>query len=201
MTTKKTILLENVTLSFANIYVAKGFNGNAPKFSANFLISKDDVNAINLIKDTTQELLQKEFGANQPKIKDTHLVLKDGDSQTWGGYANNFYVTATNGEKYPPQIVDIFGEDLRSVANAVNSGDKVNAILDIWVQNNQYGKRVNATLKGVQLVQSNTQKATNNGTGFNFKSKEEPTETPKLAFGKKAEEPKEIDDDISKIFD
>lgn len=67
MTTKKTILLENVTLSFANIYFAKGFNGNAPKFSANFLISKDDVNAINLIKDTTQELLQKRIWCKPTK--------------------------------------------------------------------------------------------------------------------------------------
>lgn len=199
MTTKTRIQLENVVISYANLYEAKGFNGSAPRFSANFLIAGDDSDQLNLIRETTKALLTQEFGTAIPKLKDTHLALKDGNQTSYKGYENKFYLMASNGEKFPPILVDVFNEDLSKDKNAIQSGDVVNALLDIWVQNNQYGKRVNVTLLGVQFVKKGERFTQNAVIGF--KAKEIVKPEPKLAFGKAKEEViKEIDEDIDNLF-
>ena len=42
--------------------------------------------------------------------------------------------------------------DLSKIAIGVNPPYDVNAIIEIWPQDNQFGKRVNASLLGVQFV-------------------------------------------------
>jgi hypothetical protein len=59
------------------------------------------------------------------------------------------YVSASN--KVAPLVVDKDKSPLSEASGRPYAGCYVNASLDIWAQDNSYGKRVNATLRGVQF--------------------------------------------------
>ena len=229
-TTKKLrITLKNVTLSFANIFTPKAFNGGAPRYSGSFLINKEDTENVNKVKSAIKDVIIAEWKEDRPKFKDNQYCLRDGDNESWDGYQGCYFVSAGNQEKFPPVIKDLDGTNLRqagidyNVGDKPQSGDTVNVVLDIWAQNNNYGKRINATLIGIQFVKA--------GKRFTPKSmdddlfsdtivakneevrKEEDTENPfeevkaekpKLAFGIKKPSPETLEkksDEIDDLFD
>lgn len=159
-TKKVRIVLNNVTLSFANIFEPKGFNGGTPRYSGNFLISKEDTETVNKVKEAIKNVIIAEWKEDKPKFKDNQYCIRDGDKESWEGYEGNYYISAGNQEKFPPVIRDLDGSNLREKSedntpgDKPQSGDTVNVVLDIWAQNNDFGKRINATLIGVQYVKS-----------------------------------------------
>jgi hypothetical protein len=85
------------------------------------------------------------------KAKDD-ICLHKGDVTKAGKpeYAGLYFVSANN--KKPFTIVDGDRTPLRAKDGRPYSGCYANVILDIWAQNNQFGKRVNATATGVQFL-------------------------------------------------
>ena len=77
-------------------------------------------------------------------------MLHDGDlKEQYEGFPGNFFVTARN--KSRPLVIDRDKSPLTEADGRPYSGSYVNVILDVWAQDNSWGKRVNATLKGVQF--------------------------------------------------
>ena len=50
-----------------------------------------------------------------------------------------------------PKVIDRDKTPITEEDNKLYSGCYVNAVVDLWVMNNTYGKRVNANLLGVQF--------------------------------------------------
>lgn len=150
------VYLKNVRLSFANIFEPKGFNGGEPRYSASFLISKEDEENLFKVKEAIKNVTKMEWNNDAPKFKETHLCLRDGDDEEWEGYENHYFVSS--GNRLKVAVRDIDGTDLtlddefNTPGNKPKSGDYVNAIIEVWAQNNSYGKRINANLVGVQFV-------------------------------------------------
>lgn len=193
------VYLENVKLSFANIFEAKGFNGGEPRFSASFLISKDDKDNLALLQAAMDKVAAVEWPKNPPKLKEAQLCLRDGDNESWKGYAEHFYVTSSNGVSYPPKIQDLDGTNLRvNPDDKPQSGDIVNAVVEIWAQDNNFGKRLNARLMGVQFVKQGERFSKASDDIFPVKTEELRTTTAfkggafKPVMAKKVEE---IDED------
>ena len=59
------------------------------------------------------------------------------------------YISARNPLK--PSVVDTNRSPLVAEDGRPYAGCYVNAVLELWTQDNNYGKRVNATLMGVQF--------------------------------------------------
>lgn len=150
------VRIENVRLTFPVLFDAKQVNGQGdPKFSAAFLIPKDhpqmgDIKAA--IKTAAgekwatkaDEVLKALFAGDR-------LALHDGDAKSdYDGYAGNYFVNASN--KIRPLVVDGNRAPLQAADGKPYSGCYVTAILEFWAQDNQFGKRVNASLLGVQFV-------------------------------------------------
>lgn len=93
----------------------------------------------------TQQMLQ----ALQAQDK---LALHDGNiKMQYVGYPGNFYLNGNNSTR--PRIVDVYGKTvLRQEDCRIYSGCYVLAHVEIWAQDNQHGKRVNVSLKGVQFL-------------------------------------------------
>lgn len=150
------VVLTNVRLSFANIFEPKGFNGGDPRYSASFLVSKQDEDNLLKVKEAIKNVIKAEWGNEAPKLKDTQICLRDGDNESWDGYADHFFISS--GNKLKVAVRDLDGTDLTQHSEDNNPGDKpqsgdyVNAIVEIWAQNNNFGKRINANLVGVQYV-------------------------------------------------
>jgi hypothetical protein len=80
------------------------------------------------------------------------LCLHNGDSKAeYEGFEGNLFVAANN--KNRPSTWDGQRNPVAAEDGVLYSGCYINASIEIWCQDNkQYGKRINASLRGVQFL-------------------------------------------------
>jgi hypothetical protein len=77
-------------------------------------------------------------------------VVKDGDLKAqYAGFEGNDYVS-TRSEKRP-NVYDRDGSQLTEADGVVYSGCYAHVMIEVWAQDNQYGKRINAQLTGAMF--------------------------------------------------
>jgi len=142
-----TVKLNDVRLSFANaLFEPQKVQGQGEaKFSASFILPPNHP-GVAAIKAAMKAVAEAKWGA---KAAETFMALKagdklalhDGDSKPqYQGYKGNLFVNASN--KSP----------LAATSGRPYAGCYVNGSIELWAQDNQFGKRINATLKGVQFL-------------------------------------------------
>lgn len=167
MTTKNPlqVRLENVRLLYAAALFTpqKGPNGEGEaKYSATFGFAPTHP-AHAAIKAALKAAAESKWGAKAGEIflmlkAGDKLCLHDGDAKAnKEGYKGNLFVSASN--KLKPLVVDnkpAPGQTSVRVIEAnegrVYSGCYVNATIELWPQDNKWGKRINASLMGVQFL-------------------------------------------------
>jgi len=153
------LLIKKVRLSYPSLFKATGFEGQEPKFSATFLIEKgssvqEQIEAeINSVAEETfgkgyAAILKKQNTSQRQLLKDGDEKLnKDGEQAD--GYANMVYIKGSNKQK--PKVVDRDRTELQETDGKPYGGCYVNAQIDIWPQNNKFGKFINVKLLAVQF--------------------------------------------------
>lgn len=142
------IKLQNVRMCFPSVFTKAVFDGEEGKFQATFLIEKSDKKTYKSIMDAI-ESAKKEYKDPSIKIKEASLFIKDGDDTDSEIFQDHWIVKASN--KTRPTVLDRDKSQLDESDNKIYSGVYVNAIISPWIQDNKYGKRVNATLLGIQF--------------------------------------------------
>ena len=147
--------LENVRLAFPQLFEAKTVNGEGePAFSASFLFAPDHP-AAKPLADAQEEVGKAKWGAKWPQVKKEmeakdRMALHDGDAKaSYAGFEGNLYVSARN--KVRPTVVDTDRSPLVAADGKPYAGCYVTALVELWAQDNAYGKRINASLRGVQF--------------------------------------------------
>lgn len=143
-----TIKLKNVRLSFPSLFKRASFDGQEGKYEATFLLNKEThAETIKEIQDAIKEKITVDLkGA---KLGADKICLKDGDNIEYDGYAGHFSIKGSNSKR--PMVIDRDKTPLTEDDNKIYAGCYVNAIIELWSQNNNYGKRINANLLGVQF--------------------------------------------------
>lgn len=149
------IKLQNVRLAFPSLFEAKTVNGEgAPAFSAAFILPKNHPQ-LKEIEAALKEVADAKWGPKataiytQMKAQDK-LCLHNGDTKAdYDGFPGNFYISARN--KSRPLVVDRDKAPLSSADGKPYAGCYVHASIELWAQDNSYGKRINASLRGVQF--------------------------------------------------
>lgn len=139
------IQIKNVRLSFPNLDHREIYAGKEGKYGASFLIKKDDKENMAKINKAIKDL--KDSFAKVHIAKDK-ICIRDGDDLKYEGCAGNYVIKATNITK--PRLVNSTKKEITE-EGIFYSGCYVNAIIDLWLQNNQFGTRINANLHGVQF--------------------------------------------------
>lgn len=146
---------ENVRLAFAQIWEPKSVNGEGePAYSASFIFPKDHA-AAKLTDEAMEQIGKEKWGAKWPMVKKEltskdKLAMHDGDSKAnYDGFEGSLYVSARN--KSRPTIVDRDRSPLTRADGRPYSGCFVVASVELWPQDNTYGKRINASLRGIQF--------------------------------------------------
>ena len=144
--------LKNVRLSFADLYTAVSKFDGDPKFSAMFIIDKNtEEGKANLteFKKIVRDLEKEKLGGKELPID--KLPIQDGNDKEYTGWADMIIMSSAN--KKRPVIV---GRKRQPVAegdpDAPYSGCYVNAILDVWAMDNQYGQRIICSLDAIQFA-------------------------------------------------
>lgn len=148
------IRLDNVRISFPVLFTPKtDFDGGTPTYSAMFLISKGD-KQIESIRAIIEQVAKARWGAKYAEVlqklyKQDRVCLRDGDAKDAASLNGYYYVSARSDKR--PLVINRDRTPIRPDDGIIYPGCRVNAIVDIWAQDNQYGRRINAVLSGVQF--------------------------------------------------
>lgn len=147
------VMLNDVRLSFPSLFEATAFNpSDKPSFSASFIFPKDHPGVKEIkeaIEATGKEKWNDKWDAIKKSLGTDKIPLKDGDTKDYDGYAGNLFISARNYNR--PVVVDQDRTPLSEADGKPYAGCYVNASLEFWAQDNNYGKRINCKVRGVQF--------------------------------------------------
>lgn len=151
------VKLENVRLAFPQLWVATtvGEDDKNPAYSASFLIPKKSP-LVKLVNEAMDACAKEKWESKSSDILKQlraadRVCLHDGDLKSdYAGFPGSFFIAARN--KARPLVIDRNKSPLTQADGKPYAGCYVNATIDVWAQDNGYGKRVNATLSGVQFA-------------------------------------------------
>ena len=152
------ILIKNVRLAFPQLFEPKSVNGEGdPRFSAAFPIDPHGENA-KAITAAINAVAKDKWGAkadgvmkeltSKGRVAYKHQPLSK-DGEVYDGFENMHTLTASN--KVRPTVVDRDKTPLTAADGKPYAGCFVDISVEFWAQDNSWGKRVNATLRGVQF--------------------------------------------------
>lgn len=141
------IKLNNVRLSFPSLFRKAVFSGEETKFEATFLLDKKTQGEkIKEIQSAISSMMKETLKA---KLGTDKVCLKDGDDFEYVGYAGHMSLKASSNKR--PLVIDRDKSQLIEEDGRLYAGCRVNATIELWAQNNTYGKRINANLLAVQF--------------------------------------------------
>ena len=152
------VSIQNARLAFANIWHAKTVNGEGdPAYSAT-LILDPEANALDIkrLDAAIEAVARDKWSSKADSVLKAirakgHVCLRDGDDKSeYDGFEGKQYVSTRS--KQRPTVVDRNKVALTEDDGRPYSGCFVNAIVEIWAQDNQFGKRINAQISGLQFV-------------------------------------------------
>lgn len=150
------ISLSNVRLAFPDLFTAKAFSAETkPSFGATFLIPYKD-KQLKMLEDAMAKLASDKWGAKgeatlKGLIANGKVCFNDGaKKEEYAGYAGHFSVTSRTPVR--PLVINANKTPLVEADGKPYGGCYINARLEMYAQDNDYGKRINCVLLGVQFV-------------------------------------------------
>lgn len=151
------VQMKDVRLSFVNVFEAKApTGGGEAKFSCALIFPKDHPQKAEIERAIVTVAKEKWGDTKYMDVLKSlkagdKLCLHDGDAKAeTPGYAGNLFVNASN--KIRPLVIDGQRAPLTAADGKPYAGCYGNVIVELWAQDNQFGKRVNASLLGVQFT-------------------------------------------------
>lgn len=150
------LFLNMVRLAFPELYEAKTMDGEGdPSFSASLILTPQhpDIKALNAV---IEAVAKEKWGAKADAILEGILAadkgcLHNGDRKAHlAGFKGNKFVPARSATR--PLVIDANKVPLTKKDGKPYSGCYVNGHIDVWAQDNKFGKRINAGLCGIQFV-------------------------------------------------
>ena len=143
------ILVKKARLSFPNIFRPSAFSPDQPaKYSATFILDSADPQ-LKVIREEIDRVAKERWKGKTPK--GLKLCLRDGSEKDLDGFGDGtVFFNASNAKR--PAVFDRDRSALVEEDGKPYAGCFVNARIDLWAQDNAYGKRINATLLGLQFA-------------------------------------------------
>ena len=149
--------LDNVRLSFPQLFTATSFNPEQKKkFSATLLFA-DGSETDKAVKKAILDAAEAKWpGKGAAMVKQLQaqgkLCLRGGEEKpNYDGFGEGVkFVNASNDKR--PTVIDRDRTPLTEEDGRIYAGCYVNAVVEFWGQDNQWGKRVNCSLRGVQFA-------------------------------------------------
>jgi hypothetical protein len=153
------IKLNNVRLSFPDLFTATQFGGTGPfSYGAAFLFAPDSATD-KAVKAAFNAVAKEKWGAKADAIikavqgNPQKCCYYDGNLKDYDGYENNMVLSAKRPQdKGRPLVVDADKSPLQAEDGKPYAGCYVNATVELWPQDNQHGKGMRCTVLGVQFL-------------------------------------------------
>lgn len=152
------VITGKVRLSYANIFEPKSINGSEPKYSVSLIISKDDKQMVETIKEAVENAKERDKGKWNGKIPaNLKTPLRDGDIERPDDevYQNSYFVNA-NSTKAPAVVStekdSLTGKAIRLGEDEVYSGCYGRVSINFYGFNVSGNKGIACGLGNVQKV-------------------------------------------------
>lgn len=154
------VMLTGVRLAFPVLEKAEQFQGQGERrFSGTLLFEPNSENHQRLIKAFRAAAAEKwgeaKADAAVKGLSGTgKTAMYDGDTKAdkYDGFEGMMALSAHSKEGAPPTLLDGQKNVLPRNTGVIYAGCYVNASVEIWAQDNQFGKRLNAQLRGLQFA-------------------------------------------------
>jgi hypothetical protein len=181
-------MLKGITLAFPALAEPQAFGEGEPAYGAKFPIKPNSeqqkaieaailAEAKEAWKDKADSVLA--MLADDGKLAFVKKVYKSKKTgEPYQGFEGAHYLSARNA-KTQPTIFNEYGDELKTkgeIEAKAFSGAVVNASVEIWAQDNKWGRRINCSLRGVMLT----------GEGENFGGGSSPASADEFASLAKA---------------
>lgn len=158
------IMLKNVVLAFPALAEPQAFGEGEPAYGAKFPIQPNSAahkaleeaikaEAKDAWKDKADSIL--EMLADDGKIAFTKKVYKSKKTgEPYQGFEGAHYLSTRNA-KTQPSVYNEYGDAVTgksAIEREAFSGAIVNASVEVWAQDNKWGRRINCSLRGVMLT-------------------------------------------------
>jgi hypothetical protein len=158
------IMLKNVVLAFPALAEPQSFGEGEPAYGAKFPIKPNSeqhkaieaailAEATEAWKDKAASVLKMlEEDGKVAFTKKVYRSKKTGEA--YQGFDGTHYLSTRNA-KTQPSVYNAYGDEVDGKANIERdafSGAVVNASIEIWAQDNKWGRRINCSLRGVMLT-------------------------------------------------
>lgn len=182
------IMLKGIPMAFPALAEPQAFGEGEPAYGAKFPVT---------INGEHQKLIDEAMKAEAKELwKDKgdsvlSMLVEDGKTafvkkiyrskktgEPYQGFEGMHYLSARNA-KTQPTVFNQYGEELTSkgdIERQAFSGARVNASVEIWAQDNKWGRRINCSLRGIMLT----------GEGENFGGGSAPASADEFAGMAKA---------------
>ena len=153
-------MLRNVRLSFPNLFTPTIVGDDAsakPRYSAMLILPLDHPQLAE-VGAKMFAVAKEKWAAKVAEVykgldKSDKLALHDGDTKSqYDGVGGNWFISAAAKESTRPTVIDANKSPLTERDGRPYAGCYVNASLDFWAQDNGFGKRINAQLRGIQFL-------------------------------------------------
>jgi len=158
------IRIKNVRISFPALAEPEAFGDGEPAYQAKFIIQPKSEQA-KAIKDAITAAAKEQWKdkaadvvkmlTEDKKMSYVEAPYKNKKSgETYAGFEGAHYLSARNAKTRPTiyNKANVKLEDARDINSLIYSGCFVHALVDIWAQDNKWGRRINCTLQGVMFA-------------------------------------------------
>lgn len=149
------LTLPNVRMAFPALWTPEKFGESKPAYQAAFLFAPGSPSE-KLVRDACIAVAKEKWGTKWEAIYKSikagdKLCIHDGDTKAqYDGYEGNLFVNARSQAR--PSVKDVDGvTPLVETDGKPYGGCYVYAFIEIYAQDNEFGKRINASLRGVQF--------------------------------------------------
>jgi hypothetical protein len=132
-----------------------GKDGGKAKYGCNIIFPANSPHIAEL-EAACERVAKEKWGTNAPAIlnalrKQDKLCVHDGDTKAqYDGFAGNFFLSARSDAR--PTVIDRRRNPVSESDGKIYSGCYVFANIEVWAQDNKdFGKRINAQLRGIQF--------------------------------------------------
>jgi len=140
------IKLNNARISFPSLWSHSKYQGESTGKYDCTLVLDNVANAADIKKLNAEIARLTKESFKGKKLSSDKICLKDADEEH---FPNSMSIKASN--KTRPTIIDKDKSQLTEDDGVIYAGCYVNAVVDLWAQSSGFGKRINASLMGVQF--------------------------------------------------